>query len=103
MNVAGKVNIKVVCNTMKLNRVFLHSPIILKVQEDENEPVVLSEKVILSGNSCTFMAVVLVEECSKYEEPALGLLPHFSETRFSTILRNQHHTLSCIILKGEPG
>lgn len=61
MNVAGKVNIKVVCNTMKVSRVFLHSGVTLNVQEDKKEPVVLSQKVIKSGNTCRFMAVVLVK------------------------------------------
>ena len=103
MNVAGRVNIKAVCNTMKLNRAFLHSTIPLKVQEDKKEPVVLSQKVIKSGNNCTFMAMVLVKESCKYREPGLGLLPHLSERGVSTILKKQHHTLSCVTLKGEPG
>lgn len=48
---------------MKLNRVFLHSAITLKVQDDKNELEVLSQKVIKSGSNCTFMAMVLVKEC----------------------------------------
>lgn len=84
---------------MKLNSV--PSAITLKVQEDKNEPVVLSQKVVKSGSNCTFMAMVLVKECSKCREPALGLLPCLSETGFSTILKTCH-TLSCVTLKGEP-
>lgn len=60
------VNIKAMCNTMKLNRMFLHSSITLKVEDDKNELVVLSQKVSKSGNNCMFMAVVLVKECCKY-------------------------------------
>lgn len=46
MNVVGRVNINAMCNTVKLNRMFLHSSITLKVQAYKNEPVVLSQKVI---------------------------------------------------------
>lgn len=84
VNVAGRVNTKAASNTMKFNRAFLHFSITLKVQEDKNESVVLSQKAIKNGNNCTFMAMELVKECCKYKEPALGLLPGLSETEFST-------------------
>lgn len=66
---------------------FLHWTFTLKVRGGKSEPVVLSQKVIKSGNNCTFLAMVLVKECCEYEEPGLGLLPHVSETGSSAILK----------------
>lgn len=78
MNIAGRVNIKAARNTVKLNRKFLHSSITQKVQEDKNEPVILGQKVIKSGNNCTFMATVFVKNSASIKRDSAGACYHVS-------------------------
>lgn len=95
------MNVKALCNIMKLNRMLLHSTFTVRVQKDKNEPV-FRQKVIKNGYNCTIMAVVLVKECCKYRKPVMGLIYCLSKIGFCTIkkkTKKQQNETPCLSLK----